>query len=167
MQGDCVCVRDYHRVSSVRLLRHWKWCSGVLEVTLFPLSVWDWYQGAHCVFVNIPYPAWPSAMARLRYSVLTFSQIFYMCYIWTASWIKFFSYFKCFSCPKVNFSKMGDLSRLSGSTVERHRHKAWEISFEWTKALSMFDQSILFYSLKPLIEVLSLYFPTEVIDLYY
>lgn len=81
--------------------------------------------------------------------------------------LKHFADFKQFFCPKVNSSKMGDLSRQSGSTVERHRHKAGEICFEWTKALSMFDQSILFYSLKPLIEVLSLYFPREVIDLYH
>jgi len=34
------------------------------------------------------------------------------------------------------------------------------------EALSMFDQSILFYSFKPLTEVLGPDFPTEVIDLY-
>lgn len=75
MQGGYV---HYHRVSSVRLFSHWKWHFGVVEVTLFALSIQDWYIRTRSVFVTMDDPAWPSAMAGLRCSMLTFSQVFYM-----------------------------------------------------------------------------------------
>lgn len=75
--------------------------------------------------------------------------------------------FKCFSWPMYEFHKLGVQSRLSGSTMKGTGMKHTRSPLKEQNYCPRLMNPSFFLSFKMVIEVLSIYFPTEVTELYY